>query len=355
MNPLNPGHSEAAPLTTSGPGFQTKTVSLSWIRKFLSIRSLEYFLVLFALVQTGIFTRAFFLLHNGLSPKLRYPKDINSWIYYFIRYGSGLVILGYVLFRNSRWGQMQAGAEEVSIQNCSSTVTRGIFRIDVFELFMVLFVAFGAFSFHSLSVLAGKQIISDGPIVSSFAKEAYEVLFDFGQLAFLGYVLGRSRRGFQDLGLFRSSRDVAVALPLAMSAVVVFMLLLPLAAWATQRAAGHQVHIPNVGNMIFGNGVSTAAVFSQITNGFYEELIVRAYLMTEVKRITGSVVFAIFCSVTIQVSYHLYQGLPLAISHIGGFLVFALYYAKTYRILPVAIAHAATDLNSLAMYLILHP
>ena len=56
--------------------------------------------------------------------------------------------------------------------------------------------------------------------------------------------------------------------------------------------------------------------------------------MTEVRRFTGSMPFAIFCSVAVQVSYHFYQGGPPALAHAGGFMVLACYYAKTNRILP---------------------
>jgi membrane protease YdiL (CAAX protease family) len=91
-------------------------------------------------------------------------------------------------------------------------------------------------------------------------------------------------------------------------------------------------------------------VLVQVVNGFFEELIVRGYLMTEVRRLSGSSLFAILCSVAVQVSYHLYQGGPMALSYVGGFMVLAGYYAKTNRILPPILAHIALDLNSLVMY-----
>ena len=53
-----------------------------------------------------------------------------------------------------------------------------------------------------------------------------------------------------------------------------------------------------------------AAVLDQIMNGAFEELIVRGYLMTEVRRFTGNILFAVFCSVGYRMSYHFYQGGP---------------------------------------------
>jgi membrane protease YdiL (CAAX protease family) len=38
------------------------------------------------------------------------------------------------------------------------------------------------------------------------------------------------------------------------------------------------------------------------------------------------------------------------LAHIGGFMVFAMFYAKTNRILPVVLAHIALDLNALVMH-----
>jgi membrane protease YdiL (CAAX protease family) len=114
--------------------------------------------------------------------------------------------------------------------------------------------------------------------------------------------------------------------------------------------SGHQPHGPNLGNIIFGTSISMATVLLQILIGPFEELIVRGYLMTEVKRFTGSILFAILCSVAVQTSYHFYQGGPLALAHIGGFLVFAMFYAKTNRILPIILAHSALDLNALVMH-----
>jgi membrane protease YdiL (CAAX protease family) len=114
--------------------------------------------------------------------------------------------------------------------------------------------------------------------------------------------------------------------------------------------SGHQPQVADIGNYVFGTSISMAPVLGAILNGTFEELIVRGYLMTEVRRFTGSMPFAIFCSVAVQVSYHFYQGGPPALAHAGGFMVLACYYAKTNRILPPVLAHIAIDLNSLVMH-----
>jgi membrane protease YdiL (CAAX protease family) len=61
--------------------------------------------------------------------------------------------------------------------------------------------------------------------------------------------------------------------------------------------------------------------------------------MTAIFSLTRSSVPAILLSVAVQVSYHFYQGAPGAFSHVGWCTIYSLYYWKTKRILPVALAH----------------
>ncbi len=71
-----------------------------------------------------------------------------------------------------------------------------------------------------------------------------------------------------------------------------------------------------------------------------EELIVRAFLITEVAEIWNSVPLAVFVSIGVQTAYHLYQGTPAALMAAGGFFVYAVFYATTRRITPVILVHA---------------
>src|SRR5438876_8427813 len=62
-----------------------------------------------------------------------------------------------------------------------------------------------------------------------------------------------------------------------------------------------------------------------LINPWYEELIARAYLMTESFFLLGEKDAAVLLSVILQTSYHLYQGIPAALSIASIFLVFSLY------------------------------
>ena len=100
------------------------------------------------------------------------------------------------------------------------------------------------------------------------------------------------------------------------------------------------------GRKIFGHPAVATIPYILLTP-FFEELIVRAYLMTEVSELTGSTALAVAASVIVQFSYHLYYGWMGAIMVSFLFLAFALYYARSRRALPVIIAHGAFDIYGL--------
>jgi len=95
---------------------------------------------------------------------------------------------------------------------------------------------------------------------------------------------------------------------------------------------------------------SVLAIPFALINPFFEELIVRAYLMTEVKSLTGSWTVATALSVIIQWSYHLYYGWDGSLSIAFTFLVFSIYFARTRKATPLIVAHGLLDLWALAYW-----
>lgn len=79
-----------------------------------------------------------------------------------------------------------------------------------------------------------------------------------------------------------------------------------------------------------------------------EELIVRGYTMEQMMEISNRKNIAILISVGIQFSYHLYQGIPSAITLIPTFLIFAVYYSRSGNLNPIILAHIAIDLLGLS-------
>ena len=89
------------------------------------------------------------------------------------------------------------------------------------------------------------------------------------------------------------------------------------------------------------------AIPFSLLNPFFEELIVRAYLMAEVIELTGSSTMAVALSVGVQFSYHLYYGWVGAISLSFFFLALALYYVRSRCAFPVIVAHGFLDVYAL--------
>lgn len=82
-------------------------------------------------------------------------------------------------------------------------------------------------------------------------------------------------------------------------------------------------------------------------NPFFEEILVRGYLMTEIIELRSSVVLAVLASLILQTSYHLHYGIAGALSLGTGLALFALYYTKFRRLMPVIVAHLLWDLTAL--------
>ncbi len=167
----------------------------------------------------------------------------------------------------------------------------------------------------------------------------------------LVYVLRRRAKTFYALGFDPAWKDVGWSVLLFLGGNVAFIAAY-YAIYFAGALAGANAAVGSIGRQMFAGGFSIVTFLALVLNPFVEELIVRAYVMTEVRRLTGSAVLAIVTSVLIQVAYHLYQGVPLAISYGATFIVFSLYYHKTKRIFPVILAHLYSDLYAGLYYML---
>jgi len=165
-------------------------------------------------------------------------------------------------------------------------------------------------------------------------------------LVLVAYVLSRRNLRFRNIGLQWRLKDLGVGL---------FVAGISYAAYALGSILVQSIHYgiygtlaKSVGGKDFYSHPPITAIPFSILNPFFEELIVRAYLMTEIMELTGSSALAIVVSVAVQFSYHLYYGWVAAISLSFQFLIFAVYYARTRRILPVIVAHGLFDIYAIA-------
>lgn len=161
-------------------------------------------------------------------------------------------------------------------------------------------------------------------------------------LAVLWYVMRRQRRSFKEIGWNPEVRDILRGLGLLVVAnLTIYILFIPI-QYTYRTYAGHFL-IPKSLNSILGFGVSYLSLAFICLNPFFEELIARAYTISEVIDLGASRTVAIVVSVLVQTSYHLYQGFVSAAALAVIFTVFSVYYARTRKIGPVIFAHLCMD------------
>ena len=179
----------------------------------------------------------------------------------------------------------------------------------------------------------------------SALRSLYGIVHEGLSLFLLAYVLSRRKLGFRDLGLQWSRRDVIPSFVVTVLAGLSYVAGALLVQALHYELYGVIAQGPKA-NQFFSNPSIWALPFS-LLNPFFEELIVRAYVMTEIKELTGSTLMAIVLSVVLQASYHLYYGWVGAISVAFPFMIFAIYYARSRRAVPLIVAHAVFDLYGL--------
>ena len=220
----------------------------------------------------------------------------------------------------------------------------------VVELVLVLVVAFLSAGIGSVRVLlTGHGTYAGAHDVDASWRVVYVITHQVVGLALLAYVLHRQGRTLADLGTTVVGRDALRAVGIFLFGALAFVVCyLAIGGWhAAGRAAGTDAE--QVVNPLAGLGITVGSVTWVIINPFFEELLVRAYTMTEVLWLTQSGALAVLVSVAIQAFYHLYQGVPAALGHGATFLVFSLYYLRTRRIAPVVLAHLYMDVGALIL------
>jgi membrane protease YdiL (CAAX protease family) len=211
-----------------------------------------------------------------------------------------------------------------------------------FELSLVMLVAFSGPVLRSIYIL--KNITS---AAGQFTGPRYilGVVQEVTALLLLGYVLSRTARRFRDIGFHWSLREAALGIVVAVAAYMSYVVGY-FALQAIHSALFGSFISQTPDTKIFGH-MGLAAVPFVLINPFFEELLVRAYLMTELIELTRSYTLSVAVSVTLQFSYHLYYGWWTALSMAFSFLIFALSFAASRRSFPVITAHALFDLYAL--------
>jgi uncharacterized protein len=84
-------------------------------------------------------------------------------------------------------------------------------------------------------------------------------------------------------------------------------------------------------------------VLTAFANGWAEEVIVVAYLITRLRQLHVSTGMAIVCSSLLRGIYHLYQGFGAGLGNLAMGLVFGYVWGRTNRLWPLIVAHGLID------------
>lgn len=178
----------------------------------------------------------------------------------------------------------------------------------------------------------------------------FNIIFQLGLLALLDGILRRQQRSWRDLGLGFSWLDVLHGLGLWIGSYLLSSLVYTI-AWYLSLAITGQPLVLRPSNLEWlHDGPFVMLLIYMLTTPFFEELIVRAYAMTELSDMKLPSGLIVLLSVLVQTGYHIYQGVPSMLLLSSTFLLFALYYATARRALPIVIAHLCLDLFGLLSY-----
>lgn len=224
-------------------------------------------------------------------------------------------------------------------------------RLRLVEVVLVCTIGLGASLFASILSLfqGGLQHRFSGD-----SKWGYGILSEVTSLILLWYVLLRRSKTFSDLGFIWRWTDIGWSIALCLGGYIAYCTTYMIAYYGGLSTVGQGAANSSVSDYFFGGGVTVVTIIFLCINPFFEELIARAYLMTEVKYFTNSAAIAVVVSTMFQATYHLYQGVPLALATGANFFLWSLYFAKTNRITPIILAHVYFDLGSTLVYVARH-
>jgi membrane protease YdiL (CAAX protease family) len=207
------------------------------------------------------------------------------------------------------------------------------------DLSLVLMVAFATSILGSIHLA-----FHPGPITYSNIRLVLGILDEGIGLALFLVLFRRQGRRLQNIGFEFRWTDLPKALGLTVLAFTAMVAMI-----VTVR---HAYFLITLRNLQEGprSGFSGSSIWLivpfLILNAFFEEILVRGYLMTELIDLRKSVVSATVISLAVQTSYHLYYGVYGAAMVGCGLAVFAIYYAKSRRLMPVILAHMLWDFTT---------
>ncbi|MEO6390918.1 MAG: CPBP family glutamic-type intramembrane protease [Pyrinomonadaceae bacterium] len=222
-------------------------------------------------------------------------------------------------------------------------------------LIIVLLVAFGWPLLNStlIFIFVGRSVKPTGTSNATAAPGYWNILaivYMLGCLAFLVWMLRRQRRTLRDIGLSFSWKDIPRSLLLFLVSYAALYIASLIALYGYFFATGRLLDLRSKNLELLNLNISLVSILIILINPFFEELLARAYLMTELDFLSGRPLIAVLVSAGFQASYHLYQGVIPMFLIFALFLVYSIYFVRRKRILPIILAHLYMDLIGLFLY-----
>ncbi len=215
----------------------------------------------------------------------------------------------------------------------------------VLDLVFVIFITcFPSIFFSIYAMIFGQTMFNFSNLNHdlTFLNSIIGKLLSIYVLLYIFYKQGRTIR---EIGYSFSLKDIIHSILLVMSAYIIYSLF-----YSFLYPLFQNVDIKPRNIEIFKGKLTIFYFLAMVINPWYEELILRAYLISEVKWLTDNVILAVFVSIFIQILGHLYQGLIAALLVSIVFFVFSLYYVITNKITPIVIAHLFFDILAMGIY-----
>jgi membrane protease YdiL (CAAX protease family) len=208
------------------------------------------------------------------------------------------------------------------------------------DLSLVLLVAFAGHILTSIHLA-----FHPAPLNYSNARMGFGILEEVIALALFLVLFQRQGRHIQEIGFGFRWTDLPKALALVLASFT--------AMWMLKVAVQYVYFLTAFTRLHDGphSDFSATSIWFMLPflfiNPFFEEILVRGYLMTEFISLRKSVVLATVVSLAVQTSYHLYYGVFGAATVGVGLSVFAIYYARSRRLMPIILAHLLWDATAL--------
>jgi membrane protease YdiL (CAAX protease family) len=161
-------------------------------------------------------------------------------------------------------------------------------------------------------------------------------------LLVLWYVMKHQGKSWKDIGWNPSFADMRRAVGLFVASTMAIWVAYIPAQYIYRVYSGAFLKQKSL-NSTLAFGITALPILFVCINPFFEELIVRAYTISELTNLGTRRTLAIVISVAVQLSYHLYQGIANILVLAVMFTVFSVYYSRTRRIVPVILVHLGLD------------